>query len=191
VQHLTIIVDKKLWKGAAMQGYKQLSYDEREKISQWLLEKVSKRQIANRLGRNPSSISREVNRNTTGEYVADVAETKTKKRRRRGCLLDRDGALGDFVKEKLTHCYWSPEQIAGHLKIAQGELRYVSHETIYQWIYGNMRKRKNCFNFLKDINPNAAKEKPEAMLHHAFPIVFLSIKGQTFKGYLATGKRTL
>ncbi|NIB60163.1 hypothetical protein CHQ79_01920 [Francisella noatunensis subsp. orientalis] len=56
-------------------------------------------------------------------------------RRRRISRLDRNLALQDFVVTKLICHGWTPEQIAAWLKYQQKELTYVSHETIYRWIY--------------------------------------------------------
>jgi IS30 family transposase len=112
---------------------------EREEISRWLLVGESYHQIARRLGRATSTISREVRRNGGREtYRAFPAQraTRLRERRPRPTRLARSPRLRDEV-ERLLLLRWSPAQIAHHLRLAHPadeELR-VSHETIYRAVY--------------------------------------------------------
>src|SRR5580698_2325024 len=65
-----------------------LSFAEREDIAIWRGQKVGVREIARRLGRNPSTISREVRRNASTrtwrlEYKASTAQWHAERRARR------------------------------------------------------------------------------------------------------------
>ena len=133
-----------------MRGYKQLSYDERVKLAQLKQSSLSIGKIALKLGRSKSTISRELKRNQgpPAEYWPDRAQKKSQDRRNRGCILDRDLELREFVLTKLQCHYWTPEQIAGFLKHRQKKLRYVSHETIYSWLYQGPQKKEKLWKFL-------------------------------------------
>lgn len=95
--------------------------------------------IALILGKDPSSVSREIKRNRTDDnkYKARIAKRKTKARRlsanKRFRKIARNKKLKRYVIRKLKK-YWSPEQIAGKLKKKYGKT-IVSHETIYRFIY--------------------------------------------------------
>lgn len=122
--------------------YKRLSFYEREEISRGLAQMLSFREIANKLNRKPSTISREVWRSTgkgVSEYRAHIASARTKKRRFRQApkrKFDINKRLREFVVEKLNQ-FWSPEQIASYLCIVypKEEKMRVSKETIYRYIY--------------------------------------------------------
>jgi IS30 family transposase len=94
--------------------------------------------IAAELRRAPSTIGRELTRNSVAdEYSAVVAEGLRRRRRQRRPLvrkLDRPETK-DYVLERLIQC-WSPDQIAGRSKadFPEDRRRQVSHQTIYAWI---------------------------------------------------------
>jgi IS30 family transposase len=117
-----------------------LSEDERVLIGDLLRAGQSVRSIAARLGRSPSTISREVRRNSSeaGNYRPFTAHRRALARRPRPRpgKLAHDKPLRDFVQAKLT-LRWSPEQISHALPIefpGQRE-RHLVHETIYQALY--------------------------------------------------------
>lgn len=130
--------------------YKQLNYDERVKLAELKQSGLSICQIALRLGRSKSTISRELLRNesSSGGYWPDNAQQKSRERRYRGCVLDRDTHLREFVLIKLQCHSWTPEQIAGFLKHRQKKLRCLSHETIYSWLYQKKQKQEKLWKFL-------------------------------------------
>jgi len=97
-------------------------------------------EIAELLGKDPSAISRELKRNphTQFGYDGEIANWKAKQRQknssRNSGRIDNDIELKQQICEKLR-IYWSPGNIAGRWKEEKpGEK--LSHETIYQWIYG-------------------------------------------------------
>ena len=116
-----------------------LTLAEREEISRGLVRDLSLRTIASRLGRAPSTISREVNRNGgLQHYRASRADQTAWDRahRPKPCKLASEPALSRRVASKLR-AHWSPEQIAGWLKrtYPEQENHQVSHETIYKTLF--------------------------------------------------------
>jgi IS30 family transposase len=95
----------------------RLSLTEREEISRGLAGGESRRAIARRLGRSPSTISREVNANGgVRRYRACRADTDALRRARRPkpAKLAVCGRLRVMVEERLE-LRWSPQQISGWL----------------------------------------------------------------------------
>ena len=132
--------------------HKKLSAVEREKISIWLNKSVSKREIARRLGRSDSTIRAELERNSFGQYYVAVhaqarAERRVVKARHRHPLKNK--SVYKYVFKKLRSG-WSPEQIAGRLKLKKPDNSYwhIHHETIYRFIYAKENKQKNLWEYL-------------------------------------------
>ena len=116
-----------------------LRFSEREEISRGLAAGKTQRQIAAELGRTPSTISRELKRNTSQHgYRAQSAEFKALMRARRpkACLLESHTQLREIVIEKLQR-KWSPQQISGYLiqQFPHDPSMRVSHETIYRTLF--------------------------------------------------------
>lgn len=116
-----------------------LTPTEREEISRGLVAGLSLRSIAIQLGRAPSTISREVQRNGgVAVYRASVADKAAWDRahRPKPCKLALSRQLRRLVVRKLKK-YWSPRQVAGWLKwcYAGDETMQVSHETIYKTLF--------------------------------------------------------
>ena len=116
-----------------------LSLAEREEISRGVATGESLRWIAASLGRAPSTVSREVNRNGGRRcYRANKADRAAWDRahRQKSCKLAGNPALARIVAEKLQ-LEWSPDQIAGWLKSTypDDESSQVSHETIYKTLF--------------------------------------------------------
>jgi len=118
---------------------RSLTLAEREEISRGIAARRSLRSIALRLGRAPSTVSREVQRNGgLGGYRASQADEAAWDRARRPkiCKLASNRALARLVAGKLK-LQWSPEEIAAWLRrtYPQDENRQVSHETIYKTLF--------------------------------------------------------
>jgi len=116
-----------------------LTLGEREEISRGVVKGESVRSIAARIGRAPSTISRELNRNGGGsDYRAADADNAAWDRacRPKRCKLADNRVLAHVVTAKLRRL-WSPEQIAGWLKhtYPRDESFQVSHETIYRSLF--------------------------------------------------------
>jgi IS30 family transposase len=122
-----------------------LSFAEREEIAMLFAQKLGVREIARQVGRSPSTISRELQRNaaTRGnrfDYRASTAQWHAERRARRPKLskLATNDRLREHVQAKLS-CreHWSPEQIARRLELdfPDDSSMRVSHEAIYQALY--------------------------------------------------------
>ena len=116
-----------------------LTLAEREIISRGLAQQLTLRAIASQLGRSPSTISREIQRNGGyAAYRANKAEKAAWERAKRPkpCKLQGRPRLIKAISSKLRE-QWSPEQIAGWLKREHPDNEYfhVSHETIYKSLF--------------------------------------------------------
>ena len=116
-----------------------LTSAEREEISRGLVACQSIRSIATTLGRSPSTISREIQRNGgQRHYRASKADQAAWERAKRpkACKLAQSRVLARIVARKLQ-LEWSPHQIAGWLKrtYPDDENCQVSHETIYKTLF--------------------------------------------------------
>jgi len=116
-----------------------LTLAEREEISRGVVGGQSLRSIAASLGRAPSTVCREINRNDgRRHYRANKAEQAAWDRahRPKTCKLVQNRALARIVASKLQ-LQWSPRQIAGWLKRTHpdDETYRVSHETIYRTLF--------------------------------------------------------
>ena len=132
-----------------------LTLAEREEISRGIAVGDSMREIAARLGRAPSTISREIGRNGgRRRYRASQADEAAWARAKRAktCKLAQNPALARIVAEKLMN-WWSPRQIAGWLKrtFPDDESFQVSHETIYLTLYIQARGalKKELIKYLR------------------------------------------
>ena len=124
-------------------SYVQLSFEDRCDIARRTAEGQSVRQIAADLDRAPSSISREVKRNSgrTVGYKPTYANEQTRARRWTGSKLARSAELREAVLGQLARGV-SPELIAGRMKRDKAVER-VSHETIYRFIYAELIRTKD------------------------------------------------
>lgn len=127
-------------------GYQHLTRDQRCQID--ILKKRGDSQafIASTLQVNPSTISRELKRNSAKrlktksiEYKYDEAHKKSQRKRRKASCRPTKMTLEtrNAIKNKL-HLQWSPEQISGWLH--RNNIIKISHETIYKMIWKDKRK---------------------------------------------------
>lgn len=133
-----------------MQDMTYLSSSDRDSIAVWFAAGISIREIARRLRRDHSVISREINRNKSGKhYVAIAAESKATKRKQEAGLRDplRNPKLYAYVLARLRDS-WSPEQIAGRLKLKNNGRVVISYETIYRFIYKQDNKHLKLWQML-------------------------------------------
>jgi IS30 family transposase len=130
-------------RGRGLKG-RCLSFSEREEIAVGRAAGESMRQIAGRLGRSPSTISRELRRNAcgAGDYRATTAHAMAYERasRPKPAKLAVNVMLRERVQDDLRRRY-SPEQIAGRLRrqFPDQPDMWVSTETIYQSLYVQSR----------------------------------------------------
>lgn len=124
-----------------MSHYKHLTLVDREKLLFFVGQGIEIAGIAQLLGRSRSTIYRELKRNSDCKagYLPITAQKQYKKRRelcKRHKRLE-DPALYELVKDRFLKRHWSPEQIAGRLKL-EGSLYHISCATIYRAIYAGM-----------------------------------------------------
>lgn len=142
-----------------MRPYRQLTSGERYALSALRKQGCSQAEIARSLGRHPSTISREVRRNSkdrTGRVYRpaladDVAHWRRSRSRRNQRFTDEDW---DVVIEHLR-MEWSPEQISGRLS-KDGILR-ISHETIYRYIWRDKRRGGLRYKLLRQAGKKRRK----------------------------------
>lgn len=120
-------------------NFKHLTAEERDFLAVMFSEGTSIREIAQRLKRSPSTISRELRRNVppikTGYYLSHKAHERAVLRNRESHRRTRlkTPEIRRYVLQKIQ-ASWSPELIAGRLTRQNPSLR-ISHEAIYQWVY--------------------------------------------------------
>ncbi len=117
-----------------------LSQDERIEIADLRRSGLSLRVIADRLGRAPSTISRELRRNAPagrGYRPFDAHHRATARRaRHHRRRIEINDHLSGVVTELLGQ-RWSPQQISRHLRLrfADDPTMWLCHESIYQAVY--------------------------------------------------------
>jgi IS30 family transposase len=120
-----------------------LTLSEREEISRGIVAGCSIRAMAAKLGRAPSTVSREISRHGgLGAYRASDADASAWSRalRPKPCRLATHPELRWRVAQKLAP-EWSPEQISGWLRrtFPGNQGLQVSHETIYRSLFVQAR----------------------------------------------------
>jgi len=118
--------------------YKQLNIEERETIQEGLWSGQSIRQVAESIGRSPTTISREIKRNGMHcgrKYRPRLAQERFKARIVQRGQRDRlkNELIRNYVVSQLKGGY-SPEQIAGRLPVDYPGFK-ISYESIYKYIY--------------------------------------------------------
>lgn len=131
--------------------YKHLTEEERYQIDDLKREGFNQKQIAKKIGRSPSTLSRELRRNK-GErgWRPRQAQHKAVERLvRRGTnnASKVSHVAWCYAEKHLTEDQWSPEQIAGRLEV--DGLETISHETIYQRILEDKNAGGNLYTHLR------------------------------------------
>jgi IS30 family transposase len=158
-----------------------LSREERYEIARLRDSGLGVRAIAARLGRSPSTISRELDRNAgpgPGTYWPERAHRLAWDRQRRPkcSRLSQNPALREQVQHMLDRrC--SPEQASGRLKVLfpDDETMRVSHETIYQSIYvcprGTLRRElRACLRTGRAVRRRRGRREMRGRIIGAVPI---------------------
>src|SRR5256885_1979876 len=98
--------------------YRQITLDERYLIERLRRQSLSMRAIAEKVGRSPSAISRELNRNvkSIGYWYAGEAQQKSNARRSKSRRKSHfSSETWAFIESKIKE-EWSPEQISNWMK---------------------------------------------------------------------------
>ena len=158
-----------------------LNREERYELARLRESGCSVRQAAARLGRSPSTVSRELARNAdprTGGYQPERAHRLAWERQRRPkpSRLSQHPVLRARVQQLLDRRY-SPEQISGRLKVVHPDdpAMQVSRLPIYQAIYvhprGELRRElKACLRTGRAVRRRRGRRERRATIVGAVPI---------------------
>jgi IS30 family transposase len=119
---------------------------------------LSQAEIARQLGRSPSTISRELRRNacpTSGFYRPLRAHARSRHRR---SISRRNAQFNEShfaIVQQYLRRRWSPQQIAGHLRLHR--IMLISHETIYQHIWADKAAGGNLHRHLRQASKKRRK----------------------------------
>lgn len=120
-----------------MRHYTHLTACERDTIAEMHARHESQGAIARAIGRDRSTVSRELGRNGRGgRYGAATAQRRADRRHER-CRPRRrldDPRLREEVRRRIVDDHWSPEQIDGRLRLEGGGACVVGFATIYRAI---------------------------------------------------------
>lgn len=117
-----------------------LTFQERQFLYRLNKKGVPKAEIARLMGRDRSTIYRELGRNSGQRgYRPQQAQRLADERRVACCRPYKmdDPQTHQYVRERIGKC-WSPDQIAGRSRVdfPRAPDRWLSRQTIYTWIHG-------------------------------------------------------
>lgn len=169
-------------------SYNHFTKNDRNELAILLKKGYFQKEIAETLGKDPSSISREIHRNSVNRvYDPQKAQNKSKVKRSKSkyqCMkIVKYPELVDYIETNLKEKHWTPEEIAGrwnnekHLDINGKELT-ISAPIIYKYLYSNRgqhlckylcskrytrRKRKEGGKVKRQLIPNriSIEERPD------------------------------
>jgi IS30 family transposase len=153
----------------------QFTESDRAVLEQLLELKVSKKEIAQRLKKDRSSIYRELARNSGPlGYLAIEAQQRANVRRRlpRRAAKMSDPQVRQYVGARLR-ARWSPDQIDGRSRrdFRRAPARQISRQTIYEWIEGQRpEERKRWRLCLRFGRPRRKRPENGGRLPHGVPI---------------------
>ena len=149
--------------------YPHLNLEERRKIAKWREAKMPVPEIADRLGRAPSTIYRELKRSFYDDkelpelngYYALNAQDMYERRRAIHRKMIVHPQLKAAIEDRLK-AGWSPEQIAGRMRLERHSIR-VSHETIYRFAYS---KDGRAEAFYRHLPEHRKRRRPRGYRRH-------------------------
>lgn len=145
--------------------YKHITCEQRYAIYLGKQKNETNKAIAQTIGVSPSTVSREIKRNSTrnNKYVWDKAHNSAESRKHRSPGNRKISAeiiwrVKQYIKDK----QWSPKQISGYL--AQKEDIHISYETIYKLIRNDTTGElaKNCRHKMKYTRKNKGNHVTKA-----------------------------
>jgi len=135
-----------------MKHYRHVCHEERFYIWQALREGKTQKQIAEALSRHPSTLSREIKRNTYpqchvytyhwAKQIVKYRQQDANRHKARKLTAECASLITQLVRQ-----YLSPEQVSGYLK--QHHEIHLSHETIYRFIYRDPTRKAALKPFLR------------------------------------------
>ena len=148
--------------GKMPEGYLHLTCEQRCQIYALLQSGHSQAHIARQIGVDPSTISRELVRNTGARgYRFKQAREKASQRREEASDKPRKITpdLVELIEEKLTHEQWSPDQISRRL--AKDGVAFISHERIYQHVWKDKKDGGTLYLHLRHSGKKYNRRKGE------------------------------
>ena len=150
-------------------SYAHLDLDERRRLAKWREAKIPVKEIALRLGRDASTLYRELKRNFFRDvelpelngYHAVAAQEMAERRRAVHRKMVVHPTLKLAVVDRLK-AGWSPEQIAGRMKLERHPVR-VSHETIYRFAYSKSGLSEELYRHLPE---HRRRRRPRTARRH-------------------------
>lgn len=122
-------------------GYSHFKQSDREEISILLKKGYSLRQIAGAIGKNHSSVSREIKANSTrGSYTPRLATSKARLKRMRSKYQGMKIATHQDLAIKVAvglMANWSPEEVAGRIAFFNDGQAIISAKSIYKFCYSS------------------------------------------------------
>lgn len=144
---------------------KHFTKAERNELSILLNRGYSRREIADSLGKDHSSITREIKRNSTkGLYEPLKAQTKSKARRKKSKYQNmKVNQSPEFVKflTKWLKEGWTPEQIAGRWNYKRPDDKQFSFKSIYKYLYSSFGQHLCKYLPFRRYNPYKRQGKYE------------------------------
>ena len=152
-----------------MNQYKHLTQEQRYHIYQCLKQGMTQSFIADNIGVNKSTISRELTRNTgKRSYRYKQVQMFARYRQSVPKYQKWNNDIQRQVNRKLC-LQWSPEQISGWLKIKQNIS--ISHERIYQYILQDKKSGGSLWTHLRHANKKRKKRYGKADIPNKVMIV--------------------
>lgn len=191
--------------------YNHLNQAKRDRLQALRIEGHAQEVIAEILGVDQSTISREVNRNRrkrrtkrgtkNGPYEAEVAQDKAYKRRYyakwRWKKIDHDPRIESYVIKKIKE-FWSPDAVSGRMKKDKLPF-YISKTAIYEWLRSSPGNRYCIYLYTRrhERKPRKDKKAKRAIIPNRISIT-LRPRGSTNRtryGHwegdtMVSGKRT-
>ena len=139
-------------------SHSHLTHEDRIRLAALHRAGLNQSQIAKELGKHRSTVSRELSQKGTPNksgYNVRIAQEATEYRRlianQHFRKIEGNKKTRNYIKRKLKQT-WSPEQIAGRLRLENNNISIICHETIYQYIYDegstltkHLRYKKNKY----------------------------------------------
>ena len=136
-----------------MKQYTQLNQEQRYHISGLSKSGWNQTQIADEIGVNKSTISREFRRNKGQRGWRPKQAQSMRDERKQACINGKQFSLNEWAEvERLTRADLSPEQVANRLE-REGGLQ-ISPETIYRHIYADKRNGGDMHKHLRSQKPH-------------------------------------
>lgn len=143
-----------------MKKYKQLTLDLRYLIFAYKNENYTITKIAELIGVNKSTVSRELKRNSENNYYSAqraqiIASSRDKFKTRYRKLTNKlKLKIGKMLREG-----YSPDQLVGRLK--KQKIADISYETVYRYIYANQRNGGRLYKSLRHQNKKYTKRSSQ------------------------------